>query len=80
MIQNKDISEGGEKVSAVYCYRENCKYRSKRKSQRKNRNGEPLFKCTRETLVITEYVPGDGLDYSSEKVSECLYFEKKEQD
>ncbi|MCR5669890.1 MAG: hypothetical protein K6G10_02705 [Butyrivibrio sp.] len=51
----------------VYCYCENCKYRSKRKSKTVNKAGEPMYKCLRKAIVIGEL---DGSDFMNEH-AEC---------
>lgn len=62
----------------VYCYKENCANRSKRKSKYNNRKGEPLFKCLVSDIIITNYCPGDEESYSETKVCECLNFALKD--
>ena len=51
----------------VYCYIENCKYRSKRKSKYVNGRGEPMYKCTRKSIIIDDSNTTE-VDY---EVAEC---------
>ncbi len=60
----------------VYCYCENCKYRSKRKSKAVNKAGQPMYKCLRKTIVIGEL---DGTDFITEH-AECYSAEFPEED
>lgn len=64
-------------MTNVYCKLDNCKYRSKRRSQSKNRAGEWLYKCTKKDLVIIPYVDGEDIDYSKNTVS-CLGYKEVE--
>lgn len=64
-------------MAAVYCYREQCKFRSVRKSRANNRRGEPLYRCTKDIVVITENVDGDIIDFSKTNTCVCLGFEFK---
>lgn len=40
-------------MSNVYCYVDTCKYRSKRRSTKQNKGGQWLYRCTKDTLVLT---------------------------
>jgi len=63
-------------MSNVYCNIESCQYRSKRRSQSKNKKGDWLYKCTKESLVILPYCDGEGIDYGENTVT-CLGYRKK---
>ncbi|KJR97986.1 MAG: hypothetical protein VR68_11845 [Peptococcaceae bacterium BRH_c4a] len=62
-------------MANVYCYRDNCRYRSKKKSRAKNKRGEFLHRCIKDTIVISDFVDGDIIDFSNTNTCCCLCFE-----
>jgi hypothetical protein len=66
-------------MTAVYCYRENCINRSNRKSQLKNKRGEPLYRCKKDILVISDLKGHDNdiLKEAIPEASRCLNFADK---
>lgn len=65
-------------MAKVYCYKELCTNRSKRKSKFTNTAGDPLYRCLLEDIVIINYIPGDEEYYGDSKVCECLGFKLRD--
>lgn len=62
-------------MSNVYCYVDTCKHRSKRRSKKKNRNGEWLYRCTKDNLVLTPVSFGGGEELE-ESIVDCIEYEE----
>ena len=61
----------------IYCYREDCRHRSNKKSRAKNKRGEFLHRCTRDVVVISDFVDGDTINFSKTNTCCCLGFALK---
>lgn len=61
-------------MSSIYCHVESCKYRSKRRSRTKNKGGEWLHKCTKDTLVMIPHI--DGEYESDDNTITCVNYKR----
>lgn len=61
----------------LFCNKENCVYRSKRKSSYM-RNDKPLYKCLCKHTIIDEFCDGGSDTYTAtENSCMCLNFREK---
>lgn len=62
----------------LFCRKEDCIHRSKRKSSYKNMLGEPMYKCTNKFTIIDVYADGNSDIYKVPNCScMCLSYIKK---
>ncbi len=61
----------------LFCEKENCKYRSKRKSSYQFKNGKPSYKCKAKNTIISFYADGNSDIYEPlPNACQCLTFRK----
>ncbi len=65
-------------MSNVYCYVDTCKYRSKRRSTKQNKGGQWLYRCTKDTLVLTPAPFCDSVEELGENIVDCIAYEDKQ--
>lgn len=63
---------------ATYCLVDNCKHRSKRRSNCTTVDGKPLFRCKYKDTIITKQYDPDG-DTPFDNNTICLKFEPIEE-
>lgn len=62
-------------MATIYCYKKDCKNRSKRPSKAKNGKGEYLHKCLCKDICISEITPSDVDDVQvKNNIVSCLSF------
>jgi len=63
-------------MTVIYCHKNDCKYRNNKKSQKKTRGGESLYRCTKTSIVIVDFLDRDLID-CPKSIYECLGYESK---
>lgn len=62
----------------LFCEKEDCKYRSSRKSSYKTTNGKPLYKCKAKHTIIDKFIDGGSDVYTpTENSCMCITYRNK---
>lgn len=65
----------------IFCQKDDCIYRSKRKCSSYTLGGEPAYKCKRKHIVLIPYCIGDlDTHVPMPNTCQCIYYRSVEEE